>query len=59
MNGAKGLRQVLECASPLALWVGLDGVQSGRGQPQSKTLARMVWSASSQTARPAVAPYHL
>jgi len=33
-------REVLECASPLALWFGAAKVQSGRGLPQSKTLAR-------------------
>src|ERR1051326_8599376 len=35
--GAWTVRQVLECASPLAL---SDAIQSGRGLPQSKTLAR-------------------
>src|ERR1041384_1955258 len=35
--GAQNVRQVLECASPLAL---SDAIQSGRGLPQSKTLAR-------------------
>ena len=33
-------RQVLECASPLALSALVRGRKSGRGLPQSKTLAR-------------------
>src|SRR5438552_17580830 len=33
-------RQVLECASPLALSNLVQGRKSGRGLPQSKTLAR-------------------
>jgi xylan 1,4-beta-xylosidase len=33
-------RQVLECASPLALSANLDTSESGRGLPQSKTLSR-------------------
>jgi len=33
-------RQVLECASPLALSDLVRGRKSGRGLPQSKTLAR-------------------
>ena len=33
-------RQVLECASPLALSTLVRGRKSGRGLPQSKTLAR-------------------
>jgi len=34
-------RQVLDCASPLALWLGQSGrVESARGLAQSKTLAR-------------------
>ena len=39
-ESAKG-RQVLECASPLALWLGPSAwVQSARGLAQSKTLSR-------------------
>src|SRR5438094_2204793 len=34
-------RQVLECASPLALSALVRGRKSGRGLPQSKTLARL------------------
>src|SRR5438876_9724096 len=34
-------RQVLECASPLALSDLVRGRKSGRGLPQSKTLARL------------------
>ena len=34
------IRQVLECASPLALCVIVLAGKSGRGLPQSKTLAR-------------------
>ncbi len=37
---APGVRQVLECASPLALWDDSGRTESGRGLPQSKTLAR-------------------
>jgi len=33
-------RQVMECASPLALSDPVRGRQSGRGLPQSKTQAR-------------------
>jgi hypothetical protein len=33
-------REVLDYASPLALFDGLDAFESGRGLPQSKTLAR-------------------
>src|SRR5204862_1263867 len=39
MNGTPR-RQVLECASPLALSNLVQGRNSGRGLPQSKTLAR-------------------
>jgi hypothetical protein len=39
MNRPK-LREVLECASPLALFDRLGVPESGRGLPQSKTLAR-------------------
>ena len=35
------LRQVLDCASPLALWVG-RGAKSARGLAQSKTLTRRI-----------------
>jgi len=34
---AADFREVLECASPLALWMGYE---SGRGLPLSKTLTR-------------------
>ena len=34
-------RQVLECASPLALCVDLQMIESGRGLPHSRTLARV------------------
>jgi xylan 1,4-beta-xylosidase len=34
------VRQVLDCASPLALSANTDASESGRGLPQSKTLAR-------------------
>jgi hypothetical protein len=33
-------REVLDCASPLALFHGVSLSESGRGLPQSKTLAR-------------------
>jgi hypothetical protein len=36
-------REVLECASPLALSMGIEPpvrIQSGRGLPQSRTLSR-------------------
>jgi hypothetical protein len=36
-------RKVLECASPLALFDGHSASESGRGLPQSKTLARGSW----------------
>ncbi len=37
-------REVLECASPLALWLGRSGrVESARGLAHSKTLARGRW----------------
>jgi len=37
-------REVLECASPLALWLGPSGrVESARGLAHSKTLARGRW----------------
>ena len=39
MNRPKG-RQVLDCASPLALFDLVWGRKSGRGLPQSKTLSR-------------------
>ena len=35
------IRQVLDCACPLALWNVSGATQSGRGLPQSKTLARL------------------
>ena len=41
-TAAAYVRQVLDCASPLALWGGMDNVawpgKSGRGLPHSKTL---------------------
>jgi len=36
-------RKFLDCASPLALFDDLRASESGRGQPQSKTLARGSW----------------
>src|SRR5437763_13423878 len=47
-------RQVLECASPLALSDLVRGRKSGRGLPQSKTLARLRpphWGSWSQCLR--------
>src|SRR6266496_3453576 len=39
-------REVLECGSPLPLWKSLSLLESGRGLPQSKTLARRTNPAS-------------
>ena len=39
MNG-RCCREVLDCASALALFEGDDASKSGRGLPQSRTLAR-------------------
>ncbi len=38
------IREVLDCASPLALFDGPNSSESGRGLPQSTTLARGSWS---------------
>jgi hypothetical protein len=37
-------REVLECASPLALWTGASHCKSGGGPPHSKTLPRLPMS---------------
>ena len=48
----RSCREVLDCASPLALFGGPGTSESGRGLPHSKTLARGSWPMSRELPKP-------